>query len=178
MKSKNILHYSLLEGDTIHTEASSTVVVQTNNATPPPQNNKRFYAKSHILLMTFFFWPLAWAYALYINFKNMNSPKTNTALRIAIVFNIIVLWTLVIGPTEIVDKIPTTLIPFIDMWLAYLIVEKYQKDELNNQIRLWANYHSGWNVFWMGIVCVLLSFIFSLILIFASGFLMLIPGIQ
>lgn len=180
MSPKKLLQYSLLEADTISSENANAKVAEgvIHNSAPLPQNNNKFYAKSHILVMTFFFGPVAWAYALYANFKHMNSPKTNTALWIGIAFNIIVLWALVVGPTEIVDKIPTTLIPFINMWLAYLIVERHQKDELNNQIRLGASYHSGWNTFRVGLACVLLSFIFSFMLIFVSGFLMTTSWMQ
>lgn len=125
--------------------------------------NTKLYKSKHIGIATFLGGPLAAGYLMYENFKALQRPiSARNAIIIGSVSTIILFVTLFSIPEDIIDKIPSIIIPSVYTAIIYYLVQKYQGDTLEKHEKNNNPFFSIWRAIGIGLI--------SLIIIAACSF--------
>lgn len=117
----------------------------------------QLYSQRAILIATYFGGPLAAGILARQNFINLGKAQLgNNALIIGIVSTILLFAGIFSVPDDIVNKIPNALIPFVYTGIIYLIIEKYQGNELKEHKQNKMPFYSAWKATGIGAVCMLI----------------------
>lgn len=131
------------------------------------EENKEFYSQRAISITTFFGGPLAAGILIRQNYLNIDKEKQGkNALFIGIVSTILLFGGLLALPENIIDKIPSVIIPAIYTGIIYLIVEKTQGKELKSHKENNGEFYSAWKAAKIGAI----SMITILFTIFSVAF--------
>lgn len=120
------------------------------------EENKKFYSQRAISITTYFGGPLAAGILIRENYKSLGKNKQGiNALIIGIVATILLFIGIFSIPENIIDKVPSALIPLIYTGIIYLIVEKIQGNELKSHKKNNGEFYSGWKAAVIGAISML-----------------------
>ena len=111
------------------------------------QIKPKIYTKKAIEIGTALGGPYVAGYLLSSNFKIFGEPeKAKNALILGIVFTILLALSIFYLPKGIEDKIPNELIPLINGFIAYLLVKKYQDEQIEKYLQSGGEKAKWWKV--------------------------------
>lgn len=125
---------------------------------------QKFYSQPAILIATFFGGPLAAGYLVKKNYDALGQPDyAKKSLIIGILVTILIMAILFAIPEDILDKIPSAIIPGIYTLIIYFIVEKLQGKQLKEHKENDGAFHSTWKAVGIGAICfvILIGVIFG-----------------
>lgn len=118
---------------------------------------KKFYSQRAITIATYFGGPLAAGYLVKKNYETLDQPENaRKSLFIGIVSTILMFVGIFSIPEDVIDKIPNTVIPLIYTGIIYLVVEKFQGENLKKHKESNGEFHSGWNAAGVGSIAMLI----------------------
>ncbi|MEQ3691596.1 MAG: hypothetical protein ABNG98_08815 [Flavobacterium sp.] len=119
--------------------------------------NVKFFSKNAIGIATFFGGPLAAGYLVSENYKSLDKrDDALNALFIGIGSTIILFLGLYMVPDNIIDKVPSQLLPIIYTAIIYYIVDLKQGEVLKLHEKNGNSFYSGWKAAGIGFVCLLI----------------------
>lgn len=125
--------------------------IQTNDHTT---NLTKFYSQRAISTATFFGGPLAAGILIRQNFINSGKDEYGKYALYIGIFSTILLFAILFSiPEQIINKIPSFIIPAIYTGIIYLIVEYYQGQTLKNHKEKHGQFYSGWKAAGIGAIC-------------------------
>ena len=108
---------------------------------------KKLYSRKAIIIATFFFGPFLTGLLMRTNFINLNKKRFGTiAFVIGCLYSLLLHIVIFAISDEMFEKLPNTLIPFINAILAYYLIETYQGIDLNNCKKNNKHFISAWKV--------------------------------
>lgn len=108
-------------------------------------NSVKIFTKKSILFATFLGGPLVAGFLISKNYKVFGKYETaQKALIISIVCTIVLFLGLFLIPSNIIDKLPNTLIPFVYTGIIALIINKYQDNLINEYLAKGGPKASNW----------------------------------
>lgn len=117
------------------------------------EENKKLYSQRAIGIATYFGGPLAAGFLIRKNFINLNKERQGlNSLIIGISSTFILFAGIFSIPDNIIDKIPSALIPLVYTGIIYLIVESIQGQDLKEFKENNGTFYSGWNASGVGIM--------------------------
>lgn len=145
-------------------------MIRTKLLTENNLKDIKLYSARAISGATFLGGPLAGSYLVSQNFKSLNKPETGrNALLIGIISTVALFAGLFMIPEDIIDTIPTQLIPLFYTGAIWGIVEWKQGEILKTHKENNNPFFSGWRAFAVGFISLLI------ILIGIFGFVNLTP---
>lgn len=131
----------------------STSQLEKENLT----NNLKLYSLKSIALGSFIGSPLAAGYLISENYKALNEPdKARNTIITYIIATILLFIVLFLIPEEILDKVPSFIIPIIYTAIIGVIVEKQQGAILRSHEENGNELYSGWRAAGIGLVTVVI----------------------
>ncbi len=122
-----------------------------------PTTHIKLYSIKSIALGSFIGSPLAAGYLISENFKALNEPeKARNTIIVYIIVTICLFTVLFLIPEEILDKIPSFIIPIIYTVIIGVIVEKQQGAILRAHEENGNELYSGWRAAGIGLVTVVI----------------------
>ncbi len=120
---------------------------------------KKLFSQKAITIATYFGGPLAAGYLVKKNYEALEQPdNARKSLIIGIISTILIFGGIFSTPEEIIDKIPNALIPLIYTGIIYLLVEKYQGENLKKHKETGGEFYSGWKAAGIGAIAMLILF--------------------
>lgn len=117
----------------------------------------KLYSQRAISIATFFGGPMAAGILARQNFKNLGKDDYGRyALIIGIVSTILIFVGIFSLPEGVIDKVPNVLIPTIYTGIIYVIIEKFQGNELANHKDNNGEFYSLWKAAGIGAVCMVI----------------------
>jgi len=129
----------------------------------PGENYLKLYSEWAIGLATFFGGPLAAGILIRRNCINLGREKQGfNALMIGILTTFLIIVLLFALPEATIDKIPSSLLPFVYTGIIFFILEKIQGKDIRLHKANNGEFYSGWRAAGIGAMsmAVYLSFIF------------------
>jgi hypothetical protein len=124
-------------------------------------NSEKIFTKKSILFATFLGGPLVAGFLIFKNYKVFRKYETaQKALIISIVCTIITFSGIFLIPSNIIDKFPNTLIPFIYTGIIALIINKYQDNLINEYLASGGLKASNWVVAGYSLVGLIIILLF------------------
>ena len=126
--------------------------------------NVKFYSKKTIGIATFLGGPLAAGYLIRENYLSLNKPdEGKNALMISIVATVLLFSGIFMIPENIMDKVPSQILPIIYTAIIYYIVDLKQGEILQAHEDNGNEFFSGWKAAGVGLVSLLIisAFIFG-----------------
>ena len=121
------------------------------------RESKELYTQRAIGIATFFGGPLAAGILVRRNFINLgNEQYGKHALSIGIISTILLFGGLFSIPEQVLDKIPSSILPAIYTIVIYLVVDKFQGKQLKEHKNINGAFYSAWKATGVGFVCMLL----------------------
>ncbi len=113
----------------------------------------KFYKSKHIGVSTFIGGPLAVGYLIYENFKALNKPDlARNAILIGAISTVLLFVIIFSIPENIIDKIPSVVIPTIYTAIIYFLVQKYQGEKLDEHEKNNGSFFSIWRSIGVGVI--------------------------
>ncbi len=120
-------------------------------------NEKKLYSHISIYIATYLGGPLV---AGYLAQQNFNALGRNQYGKYALIFGIVstlLLFTLIfLIPENIIDKVPSFLIPAIYTIIITLIIEKFQGDDLKKHKEEGSEFYSTWRAAGLGVISLII----------------------
>lgn len=108
-------------------------------------NSQKIFTKKSILFASFLGGPLVAGFLIYKNYRVFEKYETaQKSLIISIVCTIIIFSGIFLIPSNIIDKFPNSLIPFIYTGIIALIINKYQDNLINDYLANGGLKASNW----------------------------------
>lgn len=127
----------------------------------------KIFTIESISLGTFLGGPLAAGYLVYANLKTLDEPqKALKALWMGIIGTLILFGSILFIPESISSKIPNQVIPFAYTLAIYYWCKQHLDLKIKRHLENGGLKASGWKAAGIGLVCLLISFVYILILIF------------
>jgi hypothetical protein len=136
-------------------------------------NGFQLYSTKSISIATFIGGPLAASILLRKNYINLGKEKNGKlSLIIGIISTILLLVLMFIIPEDVIDKIPSTIIPAIYTVIIYFIIERLIGKELKSHKESKNNFYSGWKAAGIGAISavVLLAAVFAYVFLGPQDF--------
>lgn len=125
----------------------------------------KLYTTGWMVAATFIGGPLAGFYLLNVNFKNLKKPQLAKKAFLKGIFISLVFFTAVlILPPKITNIIPITILPIIYCVLLGTYADIIQGSEIKSHIKSGGKKYSGWRAVSIGIVCLVLTLLYVVIL--------------
>ncbi len=128
--------------------------------------NVKFFSNKTIGIATFFGGPLAAGYLIRENYLSLNKPDDGkNALLIGIISTVLLFTGIFMIPENIIEKVPSQILPILYTAIIYYIVEKKQGEVLKLHEENGNEFYSGWKAAGIGLVSliILLTFIFGIV---------------
>lgn len=114
---------------------------------------KKVYSSFGITLGVFLGGPLAGAYFIAKNYDQFGAHEASkTAIRIGLIITLAVFASLLLLPENIIQGIPNFILPVIFVVASRYLVDKYQKDQLEEFINSGGSKESNWKVVGISLV--------------------------
>jgi hypothetical protein len=126
--------------------------------------NIKLYSQRSISIATYFGGPLAAGILARQNYVNLGKEQAGMySLVIGTLSTLLLFAGIFSVPEDIMDKIPSALIPFVYTGIIYLIIEKYQGAILKSHKENKRPFYSAWRATGIGGICmvILLAGIFG-----------------
>lgn len=123
----------------------------------PTETPLRFYSKRAISIATFFGGPLAAGVLVRQNY--LNEGKTDQAMHalfLGIVSTILLFAAIFLIPEDVMENMPSALIPGIYTAIILVLVEKVQGQTLKAHEENNGQFYSGWKAAGVGAVCMVI----------------------
>ena len=121
------------------------------------EDNIKLYSQAAILIATFFGGPIAAGILMRRNFINLGKESLGrNSLIIGIITTILLFAGIFSFPEDIVDKIPSSIIPAIYTGIIAALIQKYQGRELKRHKHGAGLFYSIWRAIGVGTVCLLI----------------------
>lgn len=133
------------------------------------QSQGKVYKERFITVATFFGGPLAAGYLMAENFKVFNeSQKVAPTYIISILATIVMFAISFMIPDDV--NFPNQIIPLTYTGIVYLLIRRFQAQNLENHIKNGGELYSGWRVFGISILVLAITVvpIFALVFIFGD----------
>lgn len=115
------------------------------------------YSQRAISIATYFGGPLAAGILARQNFINLGRKDLGkNSIFLGIVSTILLFAGLFSVPEEILDKVPSAVIPLVYTGIIYLVIEKYQGKDLKEHKKNNGPFYSAWKASGIGAVCMLI----------------------
>ena len=126
----------------------------------------KLYDINTIALGAFWGGPLAPGYMLYANYKKLGEEEGAKNILIwTILITYLMFGGLFMLPEQTLEKMPTTLIPFLTTIAVYFIAKHFQGEVLDCHRVQGGLLFSRWRALWVGLVCAVLTLLLILPLI-------------
>lgn len=120
-----------------------------------PQHQHKLYKSRSIYIATFLGGPLVAGYMISENFKALGqSEKIRNTWLITIGVTIVIFSLMFFG--SFMEKVPKYIIPILYAGATELLVSKYQGKAINEHIEKGGPIYSGWKVFLISIIGLLI----------------------
>jgi hypothetical protein len=124
------------------------------------EKKPKIYTKKAIEIGTALFGPFVAGYLLSSNFKVFGEPeKAKNSLLLGLAFTLLLGFAIFYIPKSIINKIPNELIPLINGGIAYLIVKKYQLNQIDKHLDSGGEKAEWWKTVLVGVIGVIVFFI-------------------
>ena len=135
------------------------------SSTAAPNTEIKLFTERAIGIATGLGGPLGGAYLISRNFRSLGKDdRARMAIIVGIVITVVVFGLVALLPEATVMKIPSHLVPLIFGITGYLIVKKYQQEEIEAHLAGGGKKGSGYVVFSASIVFLVVSLgVFSLV---------------
>lgn len=145
--------------------------MENNTPTPDPYHQSvKLYTAGWIGFATYFGGPLAGAYLMSKNFDYLGKKdQAGTALKIGIIATLLLFGALPFIPQNIMDRVPNYLIPIAYTSIMYGFINKYQEKDIQEHLKNNGAKQSGWKVFGIALLALLIS------MLYFFGLIMLLP---
>lgn len=132
------------------------------------KSDVRFYTMRWIFFCTYIGGPLAGCYLMSKNFESLNKKDlAEMTLKIGIISAVILFGAAVFIPHNTLQRIPAFVIPVSYTTIIYMYAYKLQGKEIDEYIKKGGKKHSGWRATAVGILSLIISFIYSFALVTA-----------
>ncbi|MDN3690365.1 hypothetical protein [Cyclobacterium jeungdonense] len=119
---------------------------------------KKFYSVRVIAIATFVGGPLAAGYLVKKNYETLKQPdNAKKSLVIGVIASIVLFAGIFLIPEEIIDSIPSALIPLIYTGIIYLIVQRIQGERLKNHKESNGEFYSAWKAAGVGAIAMIIT---------------------
>jgi uncharacterized membrane protein YbaN (DUF454 family) len=133
--------------------------------TLPPTG--KIYPEKMIWRATILGGPLVAGYLIAENYKTFDAPEKATKTWIIAVLVTVAIFAAVFAIPDSV-KIPNMVFPFIEAFIASIIVQKFQRADIANHENTGGPAHGGWRVFAVGIIGCAVTLLAALAIIMLS----------
>ncbi len=132
----------------------------TNEMLGEAKTLKKYYDTWSIFGWAYLGWPLVVTYFLAENFKTIWEPeKVKSTYIVWIVFTILLFVSLSLLPENILDAIPSYLIPTLYCAIAQWIFWAYQKKKIDELKNNGHSHNSTWKVLWVALIWLIITLI-------------------
>ena len=132
----------------------------TPEETEPPAY--KLYSIGEIGVCSYIGGPLAGCYLMSVNFKSLNNEEfAKNSLRIGITSSALIFAGILMVPENMMNMIPNFLIPLIYTSVITGYSQKLQGIPIKEHIEKGGKKYSGWKVFGLGILFLILTLVYS-----------------
>jgi len=134
------------------------------------ENTIKFFSQRAITIATYIGGPLAGGYLMQKNYEAIGQNEIGRkALFISLAATILLFGGISVLPEEVIDVIPNVLIPFIYTGAMYLLVDKYQGQQIREHKAAEGEFYSAWKAAGVGAISLLILMVAVFSVAFIAG---------